>query len=399
MTNRNTKASDSSLADKQYKLCDFIPEFTKFRRNDLDFSNQYGTIDDNLYQSFKFGKIYFKSINVRCNKCNHNKVRMNAVVERKLIFLNKGLQICLVQQFQCKKCGATIPTDLSSIVRSNSNITYPVIEHIIHLYSIFTGSLHKIQKSLKIEHNIEISHQSIENIILLSDFELELDNWSLSGYYIFDALWVRKDGEWLYLICLFDVKINTIVARSLVKSESTETIHGFLSKILRNQKKICITTDLKPEYRLAINRIKIDHQFCLFHTKQKIYRDINEYIDENNSSEIELKIINHYKLMIYELIDAEDLETSNSIKNELIGRSGELPEIIYKILWEFIVPYFKYLTWHLDDDNIESTSNKLENCFLKNFNKTTKKMYKSENGILKRFDLKLNNWNEDNANW
>ena len=324
---------------------------------------------------------------------------MNAVVERKLIFLNKGLQICLVQQFQCKKCGATIPTDLSSIVRSNSNITYPVIEHIIHLYSIFTGSLHKIQKSLKIEHNIEISHQSIENIILLSDFELELDNWSLSGYYIFDALWVRKDGEWLYLICLFDVKINTIVARSLVKSESTETIHGFLSKILRNQKKICITTDLKPEYRLAINRIKIDHQFCLFHTKQKIYRDINEYIDENNSSEIELKIINHYKLMIYELIDAEDLETSNSIKNELIGRSGELPEIIYKILWEFIVPYFKYLTWHLDDDNIESTSNKLENCFLKNFNKTTKKMYKSENGILKRFDLKLNNWNEDNANW
>ena len=399
MTNRNTKASDSSLADKQYKLCDFIPEFTKFRRNDLDFSNQYGTIDDNLYQSFKFGKIYFKSINVRCNKCNHNKVRMNAVVERKLIFLNKGLQICLVQQFQCKKCGATIPTDLSSIVRSNSNITYPVIEHIIHLYSIFTGSLHKIQKSLKIEHNIEISHQSIENIILLSDFELELDNWSLSGYYIFDALWVRKDGEWLYLICLFDVKINTIVARSLVKSESTETIHGFLSKILRNQKKICITTDLKPEYRLAINRIKIDHQFCLFHTKQKIYRDINEYIDENNSSEIELKIINHYKLMIYELIDVDDLETSNSIKNELIGRSGELPEIIYKILWEFIVPYFKYLTWHLDEDNIESTSNKLENCFLKNFNKTTKKMYKSENGILKRFDLKLNNWNEDNANW
>ena len=399
MTNRNTKASDSSLADKQYKLCDFIPEFTKFRRNDLDFSNQYGTIDDNLYQSFKFGKIYFKSINVRCNKCNHNKVRMNAVVERKLIFLNKGLQICLVQQFQCKKCGATIPTDLSSIVRSNSNITYPVIEHIIHLYSIFTGSLHKIQKSLKIEHNIEISHQSIENIILLSDFELELDNWSLSGYYIFDALWVRKDGEWWYLICLFDVKINTIVARSLVKSESAETIHGFLSKILRNQKKICITTDLKPEYRLAINRIKIDHQFCLFHTKQKIYRDINEYIDENNSSEIELKIINHYKLMIYELIDVDDLETSNSIKNELIGRSGELPEIIYKILWEFIVPYFKYLTWHLDDDNIESTSNKLENCFLKNFNKTTKKMYKSENGILKRFDLKLNNWNEDNANW
>ena len=80
-------------------------------------------------------------------------------------------------------------------------------------------------------------------------------------------MWVRKDGEWQYLICLFDVKINTIVARSLVESESTKTISDILSKVLRNQKKKCKTTDLKIEYRLAINKIKIDHQFCLFHTK------------------------------------------------------------------------------------------------------------------------------------
>ena len=61
MTTRNTQASDSTLTDKQYKLYDFIPEFTKFRSNDLDFSNKYGDIDNNLYQSVKSGKIYFKS--------------------------------------------------------------------------------------------------------------------------------------------------------------------------------------------------------------------------------------------------------------------------------------------------------------------------------------------------
>lgn len=102
MTNRNTKASDSTLTDKQYKLYDFIPEFTKFRSNDLDFSNQYGDIDDNLYQSIKHGKIYFKSINVRCNKCNHNKIRMNATIERKLIFLNNGCRIVLFNSFNVK---------------------------------------------------------------------------------------------------------------------------------------------------------------------------------------------------------------------------------------------------------------------------------------------------------
>ena len=124
-------------------------------------------------------------------------------------------------------------------------------------------------------------------------------------------------------------------------------------------------------------------------TKEKINRDINEYIKENTTSEEELKIIKHYKKWIYELFDAEELETLESIKNELIEISDELPEVIHEILWEFIVPYFKHLTWHFDDINVESTSNKLENFFLKNFNKSTKKMYKSEDRILKRFDLKL----------
>ena len=91
MAKKNTKASDGTLTDKQYKLHDFIPEFAKFRSNELDFSNKYGHMDNNLYQSFKQGKIYFKSINVRCKRCKHNKVRMNTTIERKLIFLNKGM--------------------------------------------------------------------------------------------------------------------------------------------------------------------------------------------------------------------------------------------------------------------------------------------------------------------
>ena len=48
---------------------------------------------------------------------------------------------------------------------------------------IFSGSLHKIRKSLKKEHNIEISHQSIENIIFLNlIIKLSIKNWTFSGY-------------------------------------------------------------------------------------------------------------------------------------------------------------------------------------------------------------------------
>lgn len=192
MAKENTKASNSTLVDKQYKLSDFIEEFTELRTSEDNSRFGCQNIDKNLYRSYKDGKIYFKDINVCCPKCNSRKVTYNATVERELIFLNIGNKTCLVQQFKCKKCGSNINTDLSSIVKKNSNITYPVINHIVHLYSFFTGSLRKIQKSLKIEHNMEISHQAIENIILFSNFEFEIENWSLSGYYILDALWVKK---------------------------------------------------------------------------------------------------------------------------------------------------------------------------------------------------------------
>ena len=66
-------------------------------------------------------------------------------------------------------------------------------------------------------------------------------------------------------------------------------------------------------------------------------------------------------------------------------------------MWDFIIPYFKKLTYYLLDENIESTNNKIENCFQKNFNKSTKKKYKTEKGILKRFDLKMDIWNNDNC--
>ena len=38
------------------------------------------------------------------------------------------------------------------------------------------GVFIKIRKSLKKEHNIEISHQSIENIILRSDYGVKHEN-------------------------------------------------------------------------------------------------------------------------------------------------------------------------------------------------------------------------------
>ena len=81
-----------------------------------------------------------------------------------------------------------IYVDLSSIVNGNANIFILIIEYTEYLYSYFNGGLHKIRKLLKKEHNIEISHQCMENIILKSNSGTKYGNWILLGYYLFDAL-------------------------------------------------------------------------------------------------------------------------------------------------------------------------------------------------------------------
>ena len=132
---------------------------------------------------------------------------------------------------------------------------------------------------------------------------------------------------------------------------------------------------------------------------QNINKRITKDISNNNYSEEEYNLILDYKDIFYEILTSTNLKEAENIKNNMIKKNNDLPKIISKILWDFIVPYFKNLTFHLLDENIESTSNKLENYFHQNFNKSTKKLYKTENGILRRFDLKRINWDEDNRIW
>ena len=40
----------------------------------------------------------------------------------------------------------------------------------------------------------------------------------------------------------------------------------FLNQSLRNQNKKCIITDLKPEYKVAIDKLRVKQQFCTFHS-------------------------------------------------------------------------------------------------------------------------------------
>lgn len=398
MTNNNINAPYDYMESKQFKLFDFVPEFSEFRQSD-DLS-RFGcqNIEDNLIRLEKHGKIYFKNKIAVCSSCNSRNTVKNGTYERKLIFLRIGEQICTIQKYKCKKCGKVFYSDLSSLVYLNSNITLPVIDCIKNLYQIYGAGLHKIRFNLKQEHNIEISHQSIENILLKSDYEFDYENWSYSGYYLFDSIWVKINGVWMYLLALFDVKLNTIVSIKLVESEDYETIYQFLDDSLRNQKKISIGTDLKHEYRKSIDKLKVKHHFCKFHVKQRINKRFRNYFDKNKLDEKIIDRLINLKQLIFQLLDAETLDESKNIRDKLINFKCENNRFIKKLLWNFIIPHFKKLTTHLENQYIPSTNNKIENIFQKVFPKHIKRTMKIENGLLKRFMLKLNHWNIKNEN-
>ena len=396
MSSKNIKAPYECMELKEYKLSDFVPEFSEFRQSD-DLS-RFGceNIENNLIRLEKRGKIHFENRIAVCPSCKSHHVVKNGTYERKLIFLRIGERICTIQKYKCKKCGKVFYSDLSSHVYPNSNITLPVIDCIENLYQIYGAGLHKIRFNLKQQHNIEISHQSIENIILNSNYQFNYKNWEYSGYYLFDSLWVKINGQWNYILALFDVKLNTLVSAKLVESEDSTAIYHLLNKSLRNQKKISIGTDLKHEYHEAIDKLNVKHHFCKFHVKQMINRRFKEYFDKNKLDDEEHDELINLKQDIFKALDAKDLNKANKLRDELISKNYPKNKFTDKLIWKFIIPYYKKLTTHLENTNIQSTNNKIENIFQKVFPKHIKRTMKIEQGLLTRFMLKLNYWNIKN---
>ena len=201
--NMNTvkiKAPIDILYEQAYNLCDFFEESSDFNSNERNSLFGCENISKNLIRTVKNGKLHFKNQIPVCPHCNSKKYVQNGYKERILIFLNKGKQICVIKKYKCKKCGKTYYTDLSSIVNGFSNVTNQVIEKILHLYSVFGSSIYKIQEELKNGYNVEISHQTIERVLLDFNFVKKHEPWTLSGYYLFDSLWVKIEGKWKHIL-------------------------------------------------------------------------------------------------------------------------------------------------------------------------------------------------------
>lgn len=127
-----------------------------------------------------------------------------------------------------------------------------------------------------------------------------------------------------------------------------------------------------------------------------INKKINDTINEKEMELKEIKQINKFKGLIFYLLDSKTLKEAKKIKNILFELRDSFSAVISKIFFDFVLSYFKNLTYYLENPRIELTTNKIENLFQKIFSKHIKRIYRTEKGILSRFKLKLWNWEEEN---
>lgn len=130
--------------------------------------------------------------------------------------------------------------------------------------------------------------------------------------------------------------------------------------------------------------------------KQNINKRFKDYFDKNQLTDEEKELLTDLKQDIYKILDAETLNDAKKLRDALIDKKYPKNKFTDKILWKFIIPYFKKLTTHLENTNIPSTNNKIENIFQKVSPKHIKRTMKIELGLLSRFMLKLNYWNIKN---
>ena len=127
--------------------------------------------------------------------------------------------------------------------------------------------------------------------------------------------------------------------------------------------------------------------------KQAINKRFKDYFDKNQLKDEEFEELIELKKHIFKILDAKNLNDAKKLRDMLVERKFPQNKFTIKIVDKFIIPYFQKLTNHLENKNIPSTNNKIENIFQKVF---PKHIMKIEQGLLTRFMLKLNHWNIKN---
>ena len=141
----------------------------------------------------------------------------------------------------------------------------------------------KLRNDFKILLDFDISHESVRKA-LKNDGALYWlnEDIQLSGYYSYDAQWIRKEDEWIYRLELFDIINNMPVACLISEKETPKIIEDFIDKSIPLKDRKAIITDLKEEYDQVMRNLGFAHQHYTFHFIKNITTNLKPKNNRRN---------------------------------------------------------------------------------------------------------------------
>ena len=362
--------------------------------------NKLSLINNNLKVYETKRGVVFTQFRTYCPHCGSKHVVEDGYYPKKLVLNNFGNVDGLVKRYECRNCNKGFSADINGVVDTNFSVSRRIMKIIHDYYAICGTPVRRIQEIMKRIHNVSLSYQEVQDIIVDYSIKYESKLKNYSGYYVFDSLWIKIDDisdKYIYFFALFDVQHQTLVDYKIVEEENSKTVYDFLRKATHNQPRKAITTDLHFAYRKPIQDLGFKHQFCEFHTKQNINKYIYDYVKNNKLTKKEHKEYKKYLKEVYKIYNAKDRFEVLDIINKLSCNCDKFPNVINEVIDKKIRPYSAYLTMFLEDDFIERTSNWIERIFGDLAPKYLKNKFKTLRGFLSRLNLKLERWDRRNA--
>ena len=396
MTKQIVSVLNSNMDFIQLKLYDFSDEKIDQEKIISERLNINPKIENTNQKLILDKNNTFKYDNPICPVCGSHKIIKKGTITKNKQNINGKTTEFREQQYQCKKCNKKFGITNNPLIKNNKQYLQEIIDKIPEIMKIGYQSLRKISKYFQIFLGIQISHQTIRNWSNQNHEEtISNEEFEYSGYYLYDEQFLRLNGVRHYRLTLYDAILNVPVSERIVRRRIPKNTKKFILYSTANKPFICLTTDLFPMYRNVADEIGVKHQLCTFHLFQTINHKLKVYCRRN-------KINGKARDHIYE--NANELKNCfrQNSKQEAIEQFKQylqnyraIPVVLKDFIRKHIIMHFHRYVEHLDDENIEKTSNKVENYYRQTNPEKIKKLFKTKNGILTFLDFQMQNWTQN----